>query len=44
MMRRGEDMDNKEKRSVYNTSTVRTFVQCMYIHKRLICVDIVEAA
>ncbi len=30
MMRRGEDMDNKEKRSVYNTSTVRTFVQCKY--------------
>jgi hypothetical protein len=36
-MRRGL---RKEKRRMYNTSTVRTFVQCMYIHKSLICADI----
>jgi hypothetical protein len=37
-MRRGHR--KKEKRRMYNTSTVCTFVQCMYIHKCLICIDI----
>jgi hypothetical protein len=39
MMRRGEDMDNKEKRSVYNTYAVSTFEQCTYMPNmcRYIC-------
>ncbi len=38
MMRRGEDMDNKKKRRVYNVHLLYMYICVMYIHTCIITV------